>query len=87
MLWLRFRISVPGGHSAYPHTSPSATKIAASLIKDLETIEAMVPDEAATVRQTLERAEVQQAADRSLGAGGAAVMRRRNKDKQKPDGR
>jgi succinyl-diaminopimelate desuccinylase len=76
MLWLRFRIAVPGGHSAYPHTSPSANKIAASLIKDLETIEAMVPDEPATVRQTLERPEVQQAADRSLGAGGAAVMRR-----------
>jgi succinyl-diaminopimelate desuccinylase len=76
MLWLRFRIAVPGGHSAYPHTSPSANKIAASLIKDLEAIEAMVPDEPATVRQTLDRPEVQQAAERSLGAGGAAVMRR-----------
>ena len=34
MLWVRFRVKVPGGHSAYPHTSPSANKIAASLIKD-----------------------------------------------------
>ena len=67
---------MPGGHSAYPHTSPSANKIAASLIKDLETIETMVPDEPETVRQTLDRAEVKSAADRSLGAGGAAVMRR-----------
>ncbi len=50
MLWLRFRIAVPGGHSAYPHTSPSANKIAASLIKDLEMIEAMAPDEPAVVR-------------------------------------
>jgi succinyl-diaminopimelate desuccinylase len=76
MLWVRFTIKVPGGHSAYPHTSPSATKIAASLIKDLEAIEAMVPDEPATVRQTLDRAEVRAAADRSLGTGGADVMRR-----------
>jgi len=76
MLWLRFRVSVRGGHSAYPHTSPSATKIAASLIKDLETIEEMVPDEPETVRQTLQRGEVMEAADRSLGQGGAAVMRR-----------
>lgn len=76
MLWVRFTIKVPGGHSAYPHTSPSATKIAASLIKDLEAIEAMVPDEPPTVRQTLDRAEVRAAADRSLGTGGADVMRR-----------
>jgi succinyl-diaminopimelate desuccinylase len=75
MLWLRLRIAVPGGHSAYPHTSPSATKIAASLIKELETIEAMVPDEPAVVREVLSRPEVVAAADRSLGQGGAAVMR------------
>lgn len=76
MLWVRFTIKVPGGHSAYPHTSPSATKIAASLIKDLEAIEAMVPDEPPTVRRTLDRADVRAAADRSLGTGGADVMRR-----------
>jgi len=76
MLWVRFRIAVPGGHSAYPHTSPSANKIAATLIRELEAIEAMAPDEPEAVRQTLERAEVQQAADRSLGEGGAGVMRR-----------
>ena len=76
MLWLRLRIAAPGGHSAYPHTSPSATKIAASLIKELEAIEAMVPDEPAVVREVLSRPEVVAAADRSLGQGGAAVMRR-----------
>lgn len=76
MLWLRFRIAVPGGHSAYPHTSPSANKIAAALIRDLESIEAMEPAEPEAVRATLTRREVQQAADKSLGAGGAAVMRR-----------
>jgi succinyl-diaminopimelate desuccinylase len=76
MLWVRIRVAVPGGHSAYPHTSPSANKIAASLIGDLETIEVMAPDEPETVRQTLQRGEVVEAADRSLGQGGAAVMRR-----------
>ncbi|HTR83480.1 MAG TPA: M20/M25/M40 family metallo-hydrolase [Reyranella sp.] len=76
MLWTRLTIKVPGGHSAYPHTSPSATKIAASLIKDLEGIEAMVPAEPATVKATLDRPEVREAANRSLGEGGADVMRR-----------
>jgi succinyl-diaminopimelate desuccinylase len=76
MLWLRFRVAVRGGHSAYPHTSPSATKIAASLIKELEAIEAMVPVESEVVRETLSRAEVRAAADKSLGLGGADVMRR-----------
>ncbi len=76
MLWVRFRIAVKGGHSAYPHTSPSANKLAASLIKDLEAIEAMAPDEPDAVRRTLDRAEVRAAADKSLGAGGADVMRR-----------
>ena len=76
MLWLRFRIATPGGHSAYPHSSASANKIAAALIRDLEAIEAMVPDEPAVVREVLSRPEVVAAADRSLGQGGAAVMRR-----------
>ncbi|MEQ8344171.1 MAG: M20/M25/M40 family metallo-hydrolase [Sneathiellaceae bacterium] len=74
--WLRFRIRVPGGHSAYPHTSPSANRIAAALIRDLETLEAMVPDEAEGLRRILDRPEVRAAADRSLGDGAAPVMRR-----------
>ena len=58
MLWLRFKIAVKGGHSAYPHTGGSANKVAAALIQDLQAIEAMVPDEPATVRHTLDRPEV-----------------------------
>ena len=76
ILWVRFRIGVPGGHSAYPHTSASANKIAAALIHDLETIEAKVADETESVRRTLDRPEVQQAIDQSLGSGAAAVVRR-----------
>ena len=72
MLWLRFTIAVKGGHSAYPHTGGSANKMAAALIQDLQAIEAMVPDEPAAVRATLDRPEVARAADLSLGAGAAA---------------
>ena len=67
MLWLRFRIAVKGGHSAYPHTGGSANKVAAALIQDLQAIEAMVPDEPASVRTTLDRPEVRKAADLSAG--------------------
>jgi len=76
MLWLRFKISAPGGHSAYPHTGGSANKVAAQLIKALEAIEALMPEEPGVVRQTLDRPEVREAADRSLGIGAAQVMRR-----------
>ncbi|MBV8191159.1 MAG: peptidase dimerization domain-containing protein, partial [Alphaproteobacteria bacterium] len=76
MLWLRFRIAVKGGHSAYPHTGGSATKVAAALIQDLQSIEQLLPDEPQAVRQTLDRPEVQKAIDQSLGAGAAGVLRR-----------
>jgi succinyl-diaminopimelate desuccinylase len=76
MLWLRFKIAAKGGHSAYPHTGGSANKMAAVLIRDLQAIEAMVPEEPATVRAALDRPEVRKAADLSLGAGAAEVMRR-----------
>jgi succinyl-diaminopimelate desuccinylase len=76
MLWLRFKVAVKGGHSAYPHTGGSATKIAAALIQDLQSIEQLLPDEPPTVRQTLDRPGVQKAIDQSLGAGAAGVLRR-----------
>ncbi|MEQ9639692.1 MAG: M20/M25/M40 family metallo-hydrolase [Alphaproteobacteria bacterium] len=76
ILWLRFRIDVPGGHSAYPHTSPSANKIAARLIARLEAIETTVPDEPAPVRDALDRPEVREAIEQSLGRGAADVVRR-----------
>ncbi|HEX9328769.1 MAG TPA: M20/M25/M40 family metallo-hydrolase, partial [Reyranella sp.] len=76
MLWLRFTIAVKGGHSAYPHTGGSANKVAAALIADLLAIEKMVPDEPATVRATLDKPDVRRAAELSLGAGAADVMRR-----------
>ena len=76
MLWLRFTIEAPGGHSAYPHTGASANRLAARLVRDLETIESKVPAEPRVVRTALDRPEVRAAIEQSLGTGAAAVMRR-----------
>lgn len=76
ILWLRFKIKVAGGHSAYPHTSPSANKLAAQLIQDLEAIDAMAPVEPKAVSRALDRPEVQAAIDQSLGSGAAMVVRK-----------
>ena len=43
MFWMKFSIRTPGGHSAYPHVSKSANRIAAALIRDLESLESIVP--------------------------------------------
>ena len=76
MLWFRFTVEGPGGHSAYPHTGASANRLAAHLVRDLETIESMAPDEPSVVREALDRPEVRAAIEASLGAGAAEVMRR-----------
>ena len=76
MLWFRFTVEGPGGHSAYPHTGASANRLAAHLVRDLETIESKAPDEPSVVRDTLDRPEVRAAIEASLGAGAAQVMRR-----------
>ena len=34
-LWLKFTVKTPGAHGAYTHASPSATRLAAALIRDL----------------------------------------------------
>ena len=76
MLWFRFTVEGPGGHSAYPHTGASANRLAARLVRDLETIETKEPAEPVVVRGTLDRPEVRAAIEASLGVGAAGVMRR-----------
>ena len=76
MLWLRFTVETRGGHSAYPHSGESANRLAVRLVRRLEAIEAKAPAEPRPVRLTLERPEVRAAAEASLGAGAAEVMRR-----------
>ena len=76
MLWLRFTIETAGGHSAYPHTGASANRLAARLVRELETIESMVPAEPGTVAATLDCPDVKAAIEASLGTGASEVMRR-----------
>ena len=75
MLWLRFIVETAGGHSAYPHTGTSASRVAARLAHALEAIEAKAPDEPAVVARTLDRPEARRAIESSLGTGAPEVMR------------
>lgn len=68
-LWLRCRIKTPGAHGAYAHLSPSATKIAARLMLDLEQLEAITPDTPEAVRRILSEPATFAATERALGKG------------------
>ena len=72
MLWLKFTVTTRGGHSAYPHTGESATKIAARLINDLEVLTQLQPDMPAGVAKAIE--EGREAIERGLGAGATDIM-------------
>lgn len=71
-LWLRFTVRTPGSHGAYTHMSPSATRIAADLIRDLAAIE----DLEFTVPDNLMRAQADavEASDKAMGKGAAAIL-------------
>jgi len=71
-LWLVFTVRTPGAHSAYPHLSSSATKIAGQLMADLETLtglEILVPKNIALLRKRRE-----DTIDKALGKGAAEVI-------------
>jgi succinyl-diaminopimelate desuccinylase len=74
--WMRFLVRTPGGHSAYPHTSASANKIAARLVQDLESLESLRPAVPAKVSRALARPEAEAAIERGLGAGAAALIQK-----------
>jgi succinyl-diaminopimelate desuccinylase len=76
MVWMKVAVRTPGGHSAYPHVSKSANKIAVALARDLESLEAMVPAEPEPVRRALSRPEVREGIERGLGAGAAEILRK-----------
>jgi len=76
MLWMRFTIRTPGGHSAYPHLSRSANKIAAALVRDLEALEAIRPAPPEAVRRALSRDGVREGAERGLGAGAGEIIQK-----------
>jgi succinyl-diaminopimelate desuccinylase len=71
-LWLAFSVQTHGAHGAYTHATPSATKIAANLIRDLETLAEMhvpVPENVATaLRRNTELI------DKAMGPGAADIL-------------
>lgn len=73
-LWLRFTIRTPGAHGAYAHFSPSATKLAARLICDLEALAEIEVAPPGRIGEAL--AAGAQATDRAMGAGAASIMQR-----------
>jgi len=76
MFWLKLSIRTPGGHSAYPHVSKSANRIAAALVRDLEALEALVPATPDKVARALAGPDVRAGAERGLGAGAAEFLQK-----------
>jgi succinyl-diaminopimelate desuccinylase len=76
IMWMRFVVRTPGGHSAYPHTSASANKIAVRLAHDLERLEAIAPDVPDAVARAMADEDARAAMERGLGAGATEVARR-----------
>jgi len=73
-LWLAFTVQTPGAHGAYTHVSPSATKIAARLIADLEALTDIQVPAPEQVETALRRnAEL---IDQALGEGAAETLRK-----------
>ena len=71
-MWFKFEVRTPGAHGAYTHASPSATRIAARLIRELEALE----DLEVTVPDNLMRAQIEgrDATDRAMGPGAAETL-------------
>lgn len=76
IMWMRFLVRTPGGHSAYPHTSPSATKIAIRLAHDLESLESLTPRVPESVARAMATPEARAGIERGLGAGAIDVAQR-----------
>ena len=71
-LWLEFTVRTRGAHGAYTHLSDSATKIAARLIGDLESLGQMQCPAPGNVGAVLELSR--ETIDDAQGAGAAAIV-------------
>ena len=74
--WVKFTVRTPGGHSAYPHVSASANKIAAALIRDLESLESIAPATPDKVARALSSPEVIAGIERGLGKGASEIVQK-----------
>jgi succinyl-diaminopimelate desuccinylase len=73
-LWLRFTTRTRGAHGAYTHLTPSATKIAARLIIDLEELTTLQPSVPIDVADALAGAVA--AIDEAQGSGAKDILQR-----------
>ena len=73
-LWLRLTTRTRGAHGAYTHLTPSATKIAARLIVDLEELTTLEPAVPIDIADALAGAAA--AIDEAQGAGAKDIVQR-----------
>ena len=73
-LWLRFTTRTRGAHGAYTHLSPSATKISARLIVDLEELTTLEPSVPIDIADALAGAAA--AIDEAQGPGAKDIIQR-----------
>ncbi|HXJ78568.1 MAG TPA: M20/M25/M40 family metallo-hydrolase [Candidatus Methylomirabilis sp.] len=76
VFWMKFAVRTPGGHSAYPHVSKSANRIAAALIRDLESLESIAPVLPEKVGRALSQPGVTAGAERGLGKGAGEFLQK-----------
>lgn len=72
VFWATITLRTPGGHGAYGHTTPSASRIAAAMIHDFEELEKIEGALSDNVAAVLERAEA--SIDLSHGEGTSAML-------------
>jgi succinyl-diaminopimelate desuccinylase len=73
-LWLKLTVRTKGAHGAYTHASESATKVAARLICDLESVTGIVPEVPSNIVAVLERSK--EAIDKAQGSGSFEILQR-----------
>jgi succinyl-diaminopimelate desuccinylase len=73
-LWLKFTLRTKGAHGAYTHLSPSATKLAARLILDLEEVTDLHPSLPVDIADALAGAAA--AIDEAQGPGAKDIVPR-----------
>ena len=73
----QFTVSVKtrGAHGPYPHLSKNAIRIASSIMDELETLQAMVPELPPAVARSLDQPRTRELIEKTMGAGTADVMR------------
>jgi succinyl-diaminopimelate desuccinylase len=74
LIWLAFTVHTPGSHGAYTHVSPSATKIAARLISDLEALTNIHVPTPGDVETALRRST--DVIDQTQGKGAAEIAQK-----------